>query len=178
MRIIGGELGGRRFSPPADKWPTRPTTDISKEGLYNILQNRVDIEDAVFLDLFGGTGNHCYEMLSRGAKSATYVDKFGPAVKFATKMAEEFGLSDRMMIQRMDVKKYIAQCQETFDLIFAGPPYPLPWLNEIPEMVLGNGLLKEGGTFILEHNPNHNFESLTRFRQSRHYGQTIFSFFE
>ncbi|NNF21430.1 MAG: hypothetical protein HKN67_05780, partial [Saprospiraceae bacterium] len=68
MRIIAGRFKGYRFTPPAKNWPTRPTTDISKEGLYNILQNIIDFEEIRFLDLFGGTGNHCYECISRGCK--------------------------------------------------------------------------------------------------------------
>ena len=178
MRIIGGRLKGRRFDPPADKWPTRPTTDISKEGLYNMLQSRVDIEDADFLDLFGGTGNHCYEMLSRGARSATYVDKYGPAIGFVKKQAKLFDLEEFMTIWKADIRKFIEKSEDNFDLIFAGPPYGLPWLDDIPDMVLSKGLLREGGLFIMEHNPHHAFEDHPRYIEQRNYGQTIFSFFK
>ena len=67
MRIISGKFKGRRFSPPASKWPTRPTTDFAKEGLFNVLQNHLDFEELKVLDLFGGTGNHSYEFVSRAA---------------------------------------------------------------------------------------------------------------
>ena len=85
MRIIGGEFKGRKFIPPAKNWPTRPTTDFAKEGLFNILQNRLDFSETKFLDLFGGTGNHSYEFISRGCTDVTYVDKFPGCVAFVKK---------------------------------------------------------------------------------------------
>ena len=85
MRVIGGSLSGRKFNPPAKKWPTRPTTDYAKEGLFNILNNKFDFEDLKVLDLFGGTGSHSYEFISRGCKDVTYVDKFAGCVAFAKK---------------------------------------------------------------------------------------------
>lgn len=178
MRIISGKLGGRRFSPPADKWPTRPTTDISKEGLYNILQNKIDFTEINFLDLFGGTGNHCYEMLSRGAISATYVDKFPACIRFVKRTSSEFGIDEELNIIRSDVRKFIQNTSASFDVIFAGPPYGLKWLDDIPDLIFDHELLREDGLFILEHNPDHNFEQHKQFVESRNYGQTIFSFFE
>lgn len=177
MRIIGGKFKGRRFTPPAKNWPTRPTTDFAKEGLFNMLQNLLDIEELEMLDLFGGTGSHCYEFISRGCSKATYVDKFGPAVKFVKKTAETLDIADELRIVHMDVAKFIGQCQESFDYIFAGPPYGLPWLDDIPDMILSQHLLKPNGLLVLEHNPNHNFEQHPAFVQSRNYGTTIFSFF-
>ena len=82
MRIIGGKFKGRKFYPPAKNWTTRPTTDFPKEGLFNILQNKLDFESMKMLDLFGGTGNQGYEAISRGCQSVTYVDKFRGAVQF------------------------------------------------------------------------------------------------
>jgi len=178
MRIIGGKFKGRRFTPPAKNWPTRPTTDFAKEGLFNILQNMLDLEELDMLDLFGGTGSHCYEFISRGCPRATYVDKFGPAIRFVKKTAETLEITDQIRIVQMDVAKFIAQCQESFDYIFAGPPYGLPWLDDIPDLVLSRRLLKHDGLLVLEHNPNHNFEKHPAFVQSRNYGTTIFSFFK
>lgn len=177
MRIIGGRLKGRRFDPPAKKWPTRPTTDISKEGLYNMLQSRTQIEDADFLDLFGGTGNHCYEMISRGAKSATYVDQFHGAYSFAKMCAKKFDIDESMTFWRVDVRKFLKKVSNQYDIIFAGPPYGLDWLDDIPNMVFEADVLREDGIFILEHNPNHAFTNHERFIEERHYGQTHFSFF-
>ena len=178
MRILGGDLGGLRFYPPADKWPTRPTTDISKEALYNILMNRVDFEDLCILDLFGGTGNHCFECLSRGCAHATYVDRHVPAIKFVQRQAKEWSLTDRLTVIRMDVKKFIQTSTDSFDYIFAGPPYPLPWLDEIPALVFNSELLHPQGLFVLEHNHDHNFSYLIQCVEERRYGQTHFSFFK
>ena len=82
MRIIGGKFKGRRFTPPAKNWPTRPTTDYAKEGLFNILMNNFDFSALKVLDLFGGTGNHSYEFISRGSTDVTYVYKFYGCVAF------------------------------------------------------------------------------------------------
>lgn len=178
MRIIAGKHGGRRFNPPAKNWPTRPTTDISKEGLFNILQNMIDFEETVMLDLFGGTGNHCYEFISRGCEDATYVDKHGPAVRFVERIKKEWEIGNALSIVKMDVFKYMSSCNRKYSYIFAGPPYPLPNLDEIPDILFNHELLEKDGIFVLEHNPNHNFETHPHFMKSRKYGQTIFSFFE
>ena len=121
MRIIGGKFKGRRFNPPAKNWPTRPTTDFSKEGLFNILFNRFDLSEIKVLDLFGGTGSHSYEFISRGCCDVTYVDKFGGCVRFVQKMAEELEIEDCIRIVRADVFKFIASTNETYDYICAGP---------------------------------------------------------
>ncbi|MFT4758736.1 MAG: 16S rRNA (guanine966-N2)-methyltransferase [Paraglaciecola sp.] len=178
MRIIGGEFKGRRFNPPAKNWPTRPTTDYAKEGLFNILYNNFNFEDLKVLDLFGGTGNHSYEFISRGCRDVTYVDKFGGCVNFVRKTSEELKIQDYLKIHRADVFKFIQRAHETYDYIFAGPPYPLPILDTIPDKIFEKGILNENGWFVMEHNPNHNFEKHPNFVQSRNYGTTIFSFFE
>jgi 16S rRNA (guanine(966)-N(2))-methyltransferase RsmD len=177
MRIISGKFKGRRFNPPAKNWPTRPTTDISKEGLFNILQHRIYFEECKMLDLFGGTGNHSYEFISRGCKDVTYVDKFRGCVDFVKKTTTELGIEKFIRIQNMDVFKYIKDCNQSFDYIFAGPPYPLKTLEKIPDLIFERRLLAEDGLFVLEHNPNHNFENHSFFESKRNYGTTIFSFF-
>lgn len=177
MRIISGQFKGRKFYPPASKWPTRPTTDYAKEGLFNILMNRIDFEETKMLDLFGGTGNHCYEFISRGCKDVTYVDKFGPAVKFVHHISKELEVEQFIRIVRSDVFKFIEQDPFQYDYIFAGPPYPLPTLNTIPDRVMESTLLNQEGVFVMEHNPNHDFKNHPFFSEERHYGKTIFSFF-
>jgi 16S rRNA (guanine(966)-N(2))-methyltransferase RsmD len=178
MRIIGGEFKGRRFNPPAKNWPTRPTTDYAKEGLFNILTNNFDFEEMRVLDLFGGTGNHSYEFISRGCRDVTYVDKFPGCVAFAKKTAETLGITDYIKIVRADVFRFIAQSQAPYDYIFAGPPYPLPNIPEIPDLIFKYGLLKPNGWLVLEHNPHHDFEDHPQFFQVRNYGKTIFSIFK
>ncbi len=178
MRIIGGKFSGRRFSPPADNWPTRPTTDFAKEGLFNILNNRLDFEDLKVLDLFGGTGSHGYEFISRGCSDVTYVDKFPAAVKFVRQTIESLKITEEMKVYQMDVFKYMEACKEKYTYIFAGPPYPLPTLDTIPDCIFKHDLLDEDGLFVLEHNPNHDFKKHARYVESRNYGTTIFSFFK
>lgn len=177
MRIIGGRFKGRKFIPPADKWPTRPTTDFAKEGLFNILYNRYDFSELKVLDLFGGTGSHGYEFISRGCEDVTYVDKFGPAVNFVRKTAQELGIESALRIVRSDVFRFIETDREVYDYIFAGPPYPLPNIPELPAAIIDAGRLAEEGLLVVEHNPNHDFEAHPYFEEERRYGKTIFSFF-
>ena len=103
MRIIGGKFKGRRFNPPAKNWPTRPTTDYAKEGLFNILMNNVDFKTLKVLDLFGGTGNHSYEFISRGCTDVTYVDKFQGCISFVKKLSKELKIDDYIKIVKSDV---------------------------------------------------------------------------
>jgi 16S rRNA (guanine966-N2)-methyltransferase len=178
MRIISGKFKGRRFNPPADDWPTRPTTDFAKEGLFNILNNNIDFEATKVLDLFGGTGNHSYEFISRGCTDVTYVDKFNGCVNFVRKMSKELKVESELKIMQMDVFKFIEFSKDKYDYIFAGPPYGMPALETIPDKVFANQLLAPEGWFVLEHNPNHNFEKHPNFFDLRTYGKTFFSFFE
>lgn len=178
MRIIGGRFKGRRFRPPADKWPTRPTTDFAKEALFNILENSISFEDIRMLDLFGGTGNHTYEAISRGCKEVVYVDKHRPAVQYVTRLADDLGIKDNLTILRMDAARFIQSTDLVFDYIFAGPPYPLPWLSEIPARVFCQELITAGGLLVLEHNLHHHFGDDPHFEQLRKYGGTHFSFFK
>ncbi|MEY4903612.1 MAG: hypothetical protein RLZZ292_1427 [Bacteroidota bacterium] len=178
MRIIGGKFKGRRFNPPADNWPTRPTTDSAKEGLFNILNNRLDFEETKFLDLFGGTGSHCYEFISRGCTDATYIEKFTGCVQFARKTAKELNIEENMRIVQADVFKFMASTTEKYDYVFAGPPYPLPTLDTIPDKLFEAKLLAEDGLFVMEHNPNHDFSKHPNYSEQRNYGTTIFSFFK
>ena len=177
MRIIGGKFKGRRFNPPAKNWPTRPTTDFAKEGLFNILTNHLDFSQLKVLDLFGGTGNHSYEFISRGCRDVTYVDKFPGCVAFVKKISRELGIESELQVVRADVFRFIETCREQYDYIFAGPPYGLPMLQQIPALIFAAGMLKAGGWLVLEHNPHHQFEDNPHFFQSRNYGKTIFSFF-
>ena len=178
MRIISGKFKGRRFNPPADKWPTRPTTDVAKEGLFNILNNTFDFEDLKVLDLFGGTGSHSYEFISRGSTDVTYVDMHGPAIDFVRTTAVQLGIKDNIRIIPTDVFKFIDRAWEKYDYIFAGPPYGLAALDSIPDKIFEKQLLRGDGWFVMEHNPNHNFEKHPHFFNARHYGKTIFSIFK
>jgi 16S rRNA (guanine966-N2)-methyltransferase len=178
MRIIAGKFKGRRFHPPADNWPTRPTTDFAKEGLFNILNNQLDFEATKALDLFGGTGSHSYEFISRGCEDITYVDKFPSAVQFVRKTAKELKIEDQIKIFQMDVFRFIQQTTVKYDYIFAGPPYGLPTIDTIPDLIFEKELLAEDGMFVMEHNPHHEFLTHPHLVDVRNYGKTIFSFFK
>ena len=177
MRIIGGELGGRKFNPPSKMPFTRPTTDMAKEGLFNILENNLEMEQLRTLDLFGGTGSISYELASRGVRDLTVVEKDPAMFSFIQKNARELGLEQFYKVIRMDVFKFIQQCTEQFDLIFAGPPYALATIDELPRLVVEKGLLKEKGWFVLEHTPRNNYEGYPLFVTQRNYGTTVFSIF-
>lgn len=176
MRIISGKFGGRRVSPPARMPHTRPTTDIAREGLFNILQNNIDFEGLKTLDLFGGTGSISYELASRGAMDLTIVEKDLAMYDFIVRTAASFGLQQAKVV-KMDVFRFMDTCTDQFDFIFAGPPYALDTIDELPRKIALKGLLKPGGMFVLEHTPRNNYDGFTYFVQERNYGTTLFSFF-
>jgi 16S rRNA (guanine(966)-N(2))-methyltransferase RsmD len=178
MRIISGRFKSRKFNPPADKWPTRPTTDFAKEGLFNILINTIDFEETKVLDLFGGSGNMSFEFISRGSNSVTFVDSYRSCVAFAKKVSEELEITEELEIVKADVFKFIGYSQETFDFIFADPPYDHNRLKEIPDLIYESSLLTEDGLLVVEHDNKTNFTNHPRFKKSKKYGSTIFSFFE
>lgn len=176
MRVISGELGGRRFSPPTNMPFTRPTTDIAKEGLFNVIENNLDLENIKTLDLFGGTGSISYELYSRGVKDLTIVEKDPSMFQFIQKTAVEFKI-DCIQTFRSDVFKYMNECKVKYDLIFAGPPYALGNIDDLPLMVFKNELLNENGWFILEHTPRNDYKGTPYYKTERKYGTTIFSIF-
>lgn len=176
MRIISGKWGGRRISPPAQMPHTRPTTDIAKEGLFNILQNRMDFEGIESLDLFGGTGCISYELASRGAAQLTLVEKDPIMHAFIKKNADILGMENYKVL-KMDVFAYLQSCTEDFDFIFAGPPYALGTIDELPKIIVSKKMIRKGGFFVLEHTPRNNYEKFEGFSFQRNYGTTLFSFF-
>ena len=176
MRIIGGELGRRRINPPAHMPHTRPTTDVAKEGLFNIISNNLDIEELKSLDLFGGTGSISYELASRGARDLTIVEKDSRMHEFIKKTAGELKL-ENFKVLRMDVFKFIDQCTDKFDFIFAGPPYALGNIDDLPKLIFEKQLLNTKGWFVLEHTPRNDYKKFPFFSTERNYGTTVFSIF-
>jgi 16S rRNA (guanine(966)-N(2))-methyltransferase RsmD len=176
MRIIGGEFGGRRIAPPSKMPYTRPTTDIAKEGLFNIIENNLEVASLKTLDLFGGTGSISYELASRGARELTIVEKDAAMSEFIKKTAASLGI-ENFTVVRSDVFRFIEQCPYKFDFIFAGPPYALNTIDELPVKVFQKHLLNTGGWFVLEHTPRNNYESFTGYSTQRNYGTTVFSIF-
>ncbi|MDE3235460.1 MAG: RsmD family RNA methyltransferase [Bacteroidota bacterium] len=176
MRIISGKWGGRRINPPAKMPHTRPTTDIAKEGLFNILQNRMSFEGIKTLDLFGGTGCISYELASRGAADLTIVEKDAVMHAFIKKNAEILGM-ENYHILKMDVFTYLSTASGQFDFIFAGPPYALGTIDDLPRIIVSKKIISPGGFFVLEHTPRNSYEKFEGFSFVRNYGTTLFSFF-
>ena len=176
MRIIGGEHGGRKFNPPNNMPYTRPTTDIAKEGLFNVLQNNLDFEEIRTLDLFGGTGSISYELASRGVMDLTIVEKDIAMYEFIKKTSAALKL-ENFKVVKLDVFKFILNCTEKFDFIFAGPPYALTTINDLPKFIFEKQLLKKDGWFVLEHTPRNDYKTYPYYKTERNYGSTIFTTF-
>jgi 16S rRNA (guanine966-N2)-methyltransferase len=176
MRIIGGEWGGRKIHPPSKMPYTRPTTDIAKEGLFNIIQSNRDLEGLKTLDLFGGTGSISFELASRGATDLTIVEKDNQMLAFIRKTAETLGLAQLKIISS-DVFRFLKNTTEQYDFIFAGPPYALETIDRIPEFIVSGNFLKANGWFVLEHTPRNRYSSYPLFVTERNYGTTLFSIF-
>lgn len=155
---------------------TRPTTDVAKEGLFNILENNISIRGIKTLDIFGGTGSISYELASRGAGHLTIVEKDLKMYEFIKKNIEELQI-ENCTVKKADVFRFLESCVEKFDVIFAGPPYALKNIDDLPRIVREKKLLTDGGWFILEHTPANNYENELLFKTMRNYGTTVFSIF-
>lgn len=177
MRIIGGELKGRRFNPPANL-QARPTTDMAKESLFNILNNRIDFEEITVLDMFGGTGGISYEFASRGCQNIITLEMNKINAMFIQHTIKDLGLNGIINLIKGDSFKFVESCQAQFDLIFADPPYDNPRLPEVPDLVFSHGLLKPDGILILEHPKTNNFAEHAHFSEHRNYGHVNFTFFK
>jgi len=174
MRIIRGKYKGRRLNAPKGI-KARPTTDFAKEGLFNILDNKIEIIDSTVLDLFTGTGNLSFEFASRGAKSVTAIDQSSLSIKYINKQANEWELPIKAF--KNNVFKYLEKPIGTYDIIFADPPYALEGIETIPDLVLKNNLLSEDGILIVEHGRETNFKEHPNLIDSRTYSKVNFSFF-
>ncbi len=175
MRIVSGEFKGRMFKPPKGI-KARPTTDIAKEGLFNIFANHFNFEDIAVLDLFSGTGSISFEFASRGCKNIYLVELNHAHFRFILEVIKQLNLSQITPI-RYDAFKFLANCENTFDIIFADPPYTFKNLEKIPQLVFEHQLLNEEGWLIVEHSKQVNLSNLDRFWQTRNYGNVFFSFF-
>ena len=176
MRIISGIHGGRKISPPAKMPHTRPTTDIAKEGLFNIIENNLDISSLKTLDIFGGTGSISYELASRGTTDVTIVEKDPAMYEFIKKTAISLNF-ENFKVVKSDVFRFLQQCSEKFDFIFAGPPYALTTIDDLPKIIFEKKLLHQSGWFILEHTPANNYKTFPHYKTQRNYGTTVFSIF-
>ncbi|WP_293883582.1 16S rRNA (guanine(966)-N(2))-methyltransferase RsmD [Sphingobacterium sp. UBA1498] len=175
MRIIGGRLGGLRLNPPSNL-PVRPTTDIAKEALFNILQNRLDFDGLACLDLFAGTGNISFELASRDVEHVDAIDLHFKCVQYINDTAEKMKL-EQIKARKADVFKFIASCKHTYDFIFADPPYDIPKLPQLPKLIFDQQLLREGGLLVVEHPSTRQMEDHPNFIETRKYGYSSFSFY-
>jgi 16S rRNA (guanine966-N2)-methyltransferase len=177
MRIISGKYKGRRIFPPKNL-PVRPTTDMSKEALFNVLNNHFSFEGLKILDLFSGTGNISFEFASRGCSPITSVDGDFGCVKFIKQIASEFDFN--IAATKSDVFSFLEKNKTTYDIIFADPPYGLDQktFEKIVSLVFERGLLEEEGMLIIEHSKYTKMEHLPHFSFQKSYGGSFFSFFE
>jgi 16S rRNA (guanine(966)-N(2))-methyltransferase RsmD len=175
MRIIGGQFSKRVIHPPKNL-PVRPTTDLAKESLFNILRNKTDFQGKTALDLFSGTGSLAYEFVSRGCDKVVAVDLNFQCVQFIKKTAAEYKMTNLIAV-RSEVFRFIKTTPHKFDLIFADPPYQLEEIPLISKLVFDYNLLKENGIMIIEHPREVDFSKEEHFSEHRKYGQVNFSFF-
>jgi 16S rRNA (guanine(966)-N(2))-methyltransferase RsmD len=176
MRIISGTYGGRKIHPPAHMPHTRPTTDVAKEGLFSIIENNISIAGLKTLDLFGGTGCISYELASRGAGNLTIIEKDAKMHAFIQKNINDLQIENCKVI-KMDVFKFLETTADMYDFIFAGPPYALKNIDDLPVIIRQKKLLNDKGWFVLEHTPANNYDKEPQFKTSRNYGTTVFSIF-
>lgn len=177
MRIISGKYKGRRISPPKNL-PVRPTTDMSKEALFNVLNNHFDFDGLKVLDLFAGTGNISYEFASRGCGPITSVDADFGCIRFIKQTASEFDFD--IAAVKTDVFQFLEKHSTTYDLIFADPPYGMDQtaFEKIVKTILNRGLLDTNGMLIVEHSKYTKMNHLDHFSFQKSYGGSFFSFFE
>lgn len=178
MRIITGKYKGRHFDIPRS-FKARPTTDFAKENIFNVLIQYVDFEEATALDLFSGTGSITLELLSRGCSSVISVELDRDHHRFIKECLNKLQVpSDASCIPfRSDVFRFLKTCKQTFDFIFADPPYALKELPTLPDLIFERNLLKDNGIFVLEHGKDYNFSDYPHFVEHRQYGSVNFSLF-
>jgi len=176
MRIVSGKFKGKRITAPK-KLPIRPTKDMAKEALFNILGNRLHFSSLAVLDLFAGSGNITYEFASRGTENLTAVDSNYNCVKFISQTAKE--LETPVNNIKSDVFKYLETCKQQFDLIFADPPYDFETekFQQISHLVFSNNLVAQDGLLIIEHSKYTDLSTTENFKEQRKYGGSVFSFF-
>ena len=176
MRIISGELGGRRIKIPRNL-PIRPTTDQAKEGIFNIISNKVNLEGLNILDLFSGSGMVGLEFISRGSK-VTFVEKNIHCIKHISSTLDELNITSKIIKQ--DVFKFLSNSSANFDIIFADPPYSFEEddYNKLIILIENNFLNNPSSLFILEHYKKKDFKETNNFIEKRTYGDCSLTFFQ
>ena len=175
MRIISGRYSRRILHPPKNL-PVRPTTDMAKESLFNILNNQLYFEGKYVLDLFAGSGSISLEFVSRGASAVLAVDSNQRCVAWIRDIAKKLETKE-ITVLRSDAFRFITQNPSQFDIIFADPPYNMEGIETVSLQVFDNNLLKPGGILIIEHPKHIDFSHQPHFTEHRKYGKVNFSFF-
>ena len=175
MRIISGKYGRRRFDVPTNI-TARPTTDMARENIFNVLNNLLDYSSTSALDLFAGTGAVTFELASRGCPSVVCVEKASVQYRFIQHVKTQLR-AEEVHPMRGDVFRFINTCSQAFDFIFADPPYDLPQLGELPQLIMASRLVRPGTLIVVEHPREYAFDSLPHFSQHRAYGKVNFSLF-
>lgn len=176
MRIVGGLYKGRIFNP-GKNFKARPTTDVAKEALFNILENRYDFTNKTVLDIFSGSGSIGFEFISRGCAEAILVEKDFVHHRYILEVSKSLGLNN-VKAFKSDAFAFLSRYQGNFDFIFADPPFNLPNFADVPDAVLNTDILRPDGLFILEHPKEFSFSEHKFFKENRKYGKVNFSFFE
>lgn len=179
-RIISGTWKGKKISAPKN-FEVRPTTDFAKEALFSIIEHRFDLRNSSILDLFAGIGSITLELASRNCQDITAVEMNPKHAAFISVTAKELEMDSQINIQRGNVFEWLKKEKnqgKNFDIIFADPPFDLPEkdYNELISLILENGILKENGIFILEHQSRMKFQN-PLIKDTRKYGNISFSFF-
>lgn len=176
MRIVGGRFKGRTIRAPKNL-PVRPTTDMAKEGLFNILFNRIEFSDTEVLDLFCGTGNISFEFQSRGVLATTSVDGNYKCTSFVSETMKHLNCENARVI-KSDALRFVSSAKQKWDVIFADPPYDFPKYPELVNLIFEKSLVAEDGCLIVEHPGEIDFSTFEHFKEVRKYGRVHFSFFE
>lgn len=178
MRIITGIYKGRSISTVRDN-SVRPATDRVKGAIFNVLQNRLDLNGAHVLDLFAGSGSLGFEALSRGAERVTFVDDQRAALDVLEENAASLGCTDACEIIEDDVEPFLRRSSESYDLVFADPPYAWPQVGSLPGGIIAKGLLRKEGFLIIEHSKQAAFPESAAYRAAvcKEFGNTRVTFF-
>jgi 16S rRNA (guanine966-N2)-methyltransferase len=176
VRIIRGKLKSRRIFVPKG-FTSRPTTDFAKEGLFNIIDNRIDLDDMAILDLCSGTGNISLEFISGGVGSVLAVDQNFASVRYLQKVAKELELDNELTVLKSEVIQFLKRTEMKFDLIFSDPPYAENIHKEMVDLIYEREVINEKGWVIIEHGKKTDLSEIENFQFMRSYGNVLFSFF-
>lgn len=177
MRIVSGKFKSKRINAP-NNLPVRPTTDMAKEALFNILNNHLYFDKISVLDLFAGIGSISFEFASRGTTQIISVDQHYGCIKFINKINDELDLGIQTV--KNNVYTFLERTNQKFDVIFADPPYDFTEekFNLIVDLVANRSLLNENGILIIEHSKKTDLSQNSSYTKAKKYGGNVFSFFE